>query len=127
MPPGTPFANSYGLPLPIPDLPFAEQFDMMKSFLESLVEDGTNAILSQCETRFLRMEPRRSIHIVRCRHWREMRSTLIAEKAMNDKRSQWKPPQIVPVLNGNGMPICVKQERQMHCVVSVSRCAMGCR
>ena len=39
---------------------------------------------------------------------------LIAEKAMKEKRSQWKPPQMVRVLDQNGTPIWVKGIYQKH-------------
>lgn len=42
--------NSQGLPFPIPDLPFLEQFARMTTFLESMVEEGAKAVLQRCET-----------------------------------------------------------------------------
>ena len=42
--------NSYGLPFPIPSIPFLQQHEMLKTCLNSLIEEGTNAVLSQCET-----------------------------------------------------------------------------
>lgn len=35
---------------------------------------------------------------------------MIAEKAMKDKRSQWKPPQMVPVCDRNGTIVWVMGE-----------------
>ena len=105
--------NSQALPFPIPDLEFSEQCKMMKTFLESVVEESAKAVLHRCET--LLKNGTMTIDTY------DQMQTLagdsfkwIAEKAQNEKRSQWKPPQMVPVLDDNGTLIWVKGKYQQH-------------
>jgi hypothetical protein len=41
--------NSHGLPFPIPDLLFLEQYEIMNTFLDSVVEDASNAVVAHCD------------------------------------------------------------------------------
>jgi serine/threonine protein kinase len=110
-------ANSQGLPFPIPDLPFSKQLKMMKTFLESVVEEEANTVLHRCET----LLENATMTIDTYGQMQTLAGDafkLIAEKAQKEKRSQWKPPQMVPVLDDNGTPIWVKGEYQKHYGVS---------
>ncbi|KAI2494865.1 serine/threonine kinase [Fragilaria crotonensis] len=104
-------AGSQGLPFPIPDLSFLDQCGKMKTLLESVIEEGANAVLSRCET--LLESGTMTIDT-----YGQMQTLagdsfqLIAEKAQKEKRSQWKPPQMVPVCDRNGTIMWVKGEFQ---------------
>ncbi|KAI2501874.1 hypothetical protein MHU86_12566 [Fragilaria crotonensis] len=94
-------AISQGLPFPISNLHFFEQFEMMKTFLDSLIEEGTKTLLSHCEALL-------ENGTMKIKIYGQMQTLagdafkMIADKAMNEKRSQWKPPQMVPVCDRNG-------------------------
>jgi hypothetical protein len=100
-------ANSQCLPFPIPDLPFSEQCAMMKAFLDYMVEDASTAVVESCEA--LLENGTMSIDT-----YGQMQALagdafkFIAEMAKKLKRSQWMPPQMVPVMDKNGTPIWVK-------------------
>ena len=95
-------ASFQGLPFPIPNLTFLDQCKQMKEFLESVMEEGTNAILSHCETLL-------ETGTTTIDTYGQMQTLagdafkFIAEKAMKAKRSShWMPPKMVPVCDGNG-------------------------
>ncbi|KAI2492671.1 serine/threonine kinase [Fragilaria crotonensis] len=106
-------AGSQGLPFPIPDLSFLDQCGKMKTLLESVIEEGANAVLSRCETLL-------ESGTMTIDSYGQMQTLagdsfqLIAEKAQKEKRSQWKPPQMVPVCDRNGTIMWVKGEFQDH-------------
>ncbi|KAI2494587.1 serine/threonine kinase [Fragilaria crotonensis] len=106
-------AGSQGLPFPIPDLSFLDQCGKMKTFLESVIEEGANAVLSRCETLLesgtMTIDTYGQMQTLAGDSFK-----LIAEKAQKEKRSQWKPPQMVPVCDRNGTIMWVKGEFQDH-------------
>lgn len=82
------------MPFPIPDLPsFAEQSKTMKEFLVSLlVEVGAKAVVSRSATLLKNGTMTIDTHGQMQTLARDAFKR-IAEKARNEKRSQWKPPQ----------------------------------
>ena len=90
---------------------------MMKTFLESVVEEGAKTVLNRCET----LLENATMTIDTYGQMQTLAGDafkLIAEKAQKEKRSQWKPPRMVPVIDDNGTPIWVKGEYQKHYGVS---------
>jgi serine/threonine protein kinase len=104
-------ANSHGLPFPIPNLSFEEQSEMMKTFLDSAIEKASTAIVAQCEALLengtMSIDTYGQVQTLAGDAFK-----FIAEKAKKEKRSQWKPPQMVPVCNHNGTPMWVKGRYQ---------------
>ena len=81
----------------------------MKAFLESVMEEGTSVLLSHSETLL-------ETGTTTIDTYGQMQTLagdafkFIAEKAMKEKRSQWKQPHIVPVWDGIGTIKWVKGE-----------------
>ena len=94
-------ANSECPPFPIPDLSFLDQCEAMRAFLESVIDAGKNALLSHGETLLengtMTIDTYGQIQTLAGDAFK-----FIAEKAMKEPRSQWKPPQMVPVCDRNG-------------------------
>ena len=72
----------------------------MKAFLESVIERGTSVLLSHCETLL-------ETGTTTIKTYGQMQTLAggafksIAEKAIKEKRSKWKPAQMVPVCDRN--------------------------
>ena len=88
----------------------------MTTVLDSVIEEGVKAALSRCET----LLENGTMTIDTYGQMQTLAGDafkLIAEKAQKEKRSQWKPPQMVPVIDKNGTLIWVKGEYQNHYLV----------
>ncbi|KAI2489093.1 serine/threonine kinase [Fragilaria crotonensis] len=98
-------ATSQALPFPIPNLPFLDQFEMMKTFLDSAVENASTAVLAHCEAL---LENGTMSTIEASGQMQTLAGDslqFIAEKARAN--TDWKAS-MVPVCRHNGTPIWVK-------------------
>ncbi|KAI2503228.1 hypothetical protein MHU86_11251 [Fragilaria crotonensis] len=103
-------AKSQVLPFPDPVLPFFEKCEMMKAFLDSVLQEASKAVVARCEACEALLE-NGTMSIDTYGQVQRLAGDafkFIAEKARKEKRSQWMPPQMVPVLDQNGTPIWVK-------------------
>ncbi|KAI2501338.1 hypothetical protein MHU86_13136 [Fragilaria crotonensis] len=104
-------ATSQGLPFPIPNLPFLEQYEIMKTFLDSAVEEASNAVLAHCEAL---IESGTMSTIEASGQMQALAGDafkFIAEKARANVN--WKA-HMVPVCRHNGTPIWVKSGYEAH-------------
>ena len=85
----------------------------MKAFLESVIEEGTDVLLSHCETLLesgtMTIDTYGQMQTLAGDAYK-----FIAEKAMKKKRAEWTPPQMVPVCDRNGTIKWMKGEYQRH-------------
>ncbi|KAI2502796.1 hypothetical protein MHU86_11620 [Fragilaria crotonensis] len=104
------FATSQGLPFPIPNLRLHEQYEMMKTFLDSVVENASIAVVAHCEGLLengtMSIETYRQVQTVAGDSFK-----FIAEKARAN--TNWKA-HMVPVCRHNGTPIWVKRCYEGH-------------
>ena len=102
--------TSQCLPFPIPNLQFVEQSEMMKAFLDSIVEEASAAVVEQCEALLengtMPIEASGQIQTLAGDAFK-----FIAEKA--EANSNWKS-RMVPVCRQNGTPIWVKGIYEAH-------------
>ncbi|KAI2503208.1 serine/threonine kinase [Fragilaria crotonensis] len=104
-------ATSQGLPFPISDLKFVEQYELMKAFLDSAVEKASNAVLAHCEAlsendTVSTIEASGQMHTLAGDAFK-----FIAKKARAN--TNWKA-RMVPICRHNGTPIWVKCSYEAH-------------
>ncbi|KAI2492666.1 serine/threonine kinase [Fragilaria crotonensis] len=115
-------AKSQALPFPDPDLPFFEQCETMNAFLDSVLQEASHAVVTHCEACEALLE-NDTMSIDTYGQVQTLAGGAFkfrAEKARKEKRSQWMPPQMVPVLDENGTPIWVKGEYAKFYTVRVN-------
>ncbi|KAI2503225.1 hypothetical protein MHU86_11248 [Fragilaria crotonensis] len=103
-------ATLQGLPFPIPNLPLHEQYEMMKTFLDFVVEKASIAVVAHCEGLLengaMSIETYRQVQTVAGDSFK-----FIAEKARAN--TNWKA-HMVPVRRHNGTPIWVKSTYEAY-------------